>query len=69
MKILQVKWELIMLLLMTATTIYGWIVYSNYADDIRVLAIATLTTFMFVMVLVSYRTLKNIRHEIINLWK
>lgn len=67
-KLLRIKWELIMMLLITLTTIYGWIVYSNYADDIRLLALACITTFMFLMVLFSYKTIKNIRKEILTLW-
>ena len=67
--ILRIKWETIMTLLIFATTIYGWVVYMNYVDDIRVLAMACITTFMFLMILISYRTIKNIRKEILTLWK
>lgn len=66
--ILRIKWETIMTLLIFATTIYGWVVYMNYVDDIRVLAMACITTFMFLMILISYRTIKNIRKEILTLW-
>ena len=64
----QIKWETIMTLMLFAITIYGWFVYSNYANDTKVLAIACITTFMFLMVLMSYKTIKNIRHEILNSW-
>lgn len=66
--ILRIKWETVMTLLIFATTIYGWVVYMNYVDDIRVLAMACITTFMFLMILISYKTIKNIRHEILTLW-
>lgn len=66
--LLRIKWETIMMLLITLTTIYGWIVYSNYANDIRLLALACITTFMFLMVLFSYKTIKNIRHQVLKIW-
>ena len=67
-KVLRIKWELIMALLITAVTIYCWINYSNYPEDIYLLAIATITTFMFFMVVISYKTIKNIRQEILKMW-
>lgn len=67
-KLLRIKWEAIVVLMLLATTIYSWLVYSNNANDTRVLAIACITSFMFIMYLFCYKTLKNIRHEIISLW-
>ena len=67
-KVLRIKWELIMMLLITFTTIYGWVVYANYADDVRLLSIAVMTTFMFFGVAISYNTIKKIRHIVIEMW-
>lgn len=66
--LLRIKWENIMVLMLLATTIYGWIVYMNNADEPRLLALACITTFMYLMVLISYNSIKSIRQEIILLW-
>ena len=66
--LLRIKWENIMVLMLLATTIYGWIFYMNNADEPRLLALACITTFMYLMVLISYNSIKSIRQEIILLW-
>lgn len=66
--LLRIKWENIMVLMLLATTIYGWIVYMNNADEPRLLALACITTFMYLMLLISYNSIKSIRQEIILLW-
>ena len=66
---LRIKWETIMTLMLFGITIYGWIFYSDFPNDTRVLAIACITTFMFVMILGSYKTIKNIRQEALKLWQ
>lgn len=66
--LLRIKWENIMVLMLLAATIYGWIVYMNNADEPRLLALACITTFMYLMVLISYNSIKSIRQEIILLW-
>ena len=66
-KILRIKWEIIMTLILFATTIYGWVVYTKYVNDIKVLAMACITTFMYVFILISYKSIKNIRHEVLRL--
>ena len=67
-KVLRIKWEAIMTLILFGTTIYGWIVYSNNAEDVKVLALACITTFMFVMIISCYQTIKNIRQEILKMY-
>ena len=61
----RIKWETIIILMVLAVTIKAWFLYSNNIDDTRILAIATICTFMFVMFLFSYNTIKNIRHELL----
>lgn len=61
----RIKWETIMILMVLAVTIKAWFLYSNNIDDTRILAIATICTFMFLMILISYNTIKNIRHELL----
>lgn len=65
---LRIKWENIMVLTLFATTIYGWVVYASYCDDTKVLALASITTFMYLMSLISYESIKNVRQETLKLW-
>lgn len=66
---LRIKWETIMTLSLLAVTIYGWVVYCKFQDDVRMLALACITTFMFLMVFTSYKTIKSVRHEALKSWE
>lgn len=63
--LLRIKWETILTLIMLAITIYGWVVYIRYLDDVRVLAMACITTFMFMIVFFGQNTIKEARRIIL----
>lgn len=65
---LRIKWEAIMTLSLLALTIYGWVSYTNYQNDTRMLAMACITNFMFLMVFASYKTIKSVRQETLKMW-
>lgn len=65
---LRIKWETIMTLALLILTIYGWLSYINYQNDVKMLAMACITNFMFLMVFSSYKTIKSVRHETLKLW-
>ena len=69
MQLFKVKWENIMTLMILAVTIYGWYGYSQMLDDVRMLAIACITTFALVMTLLNYNNIRTFRHEVIKLWQ
>lgn len=65
---LRIKWETIMTLSLLALTIYGWVVYCNFQEDVKMLAMACITNFMFLMVFASYKTIKSVRQEALKMW-
>ena len=67
--LLRIKWETIITLMLLATTIYGWYVYFKYATEVKMLAMATITTFLYVMVLFSYKTIRDFRKEVLKMWQ
>lgn len=69
MQLFKVKWENIMTLMILAATIYGWYGYSQMLDDVRMLAIACITTFALVTTLLNYNNIRTFRQEVIKLWK
>lgn len=69
MQLFKVKWENIMTLMILAATIYGWYGYSQMLDEVRMLAIACITTFALVMTLLNYNNIRTFRHEVIKLWQ
>ena len=69
MQLFKVKWENIMTLMILAVTIYGWYGYSQMLDDVRMLAIACITTFALVMTLFNYNNIRTFRYEVIKLWQ
>ena len=69
MQLFKVKWENIILLMTLAVTLYGWYAYIQMQDEVRMLALACITTFAFVLVMVNYNTIRTFRHEVIKLWQ
>lgn len=69
MQIFRVKWENIMTMMLLAATIYGWVVYFKYATEVKMLALATITTFALIMMLICYRSIREFRNEAMKLWK
>lgn len=69
MQLFRVKWERILTLMMLATTVYTWIAYFKYESDVKMLAVAIMTTGLLMMMLMIYNEIKAFRHEAIKLWK
>jgi len=66
--ILKIKWENILTILMLAATIYGWIVYFKYATETKMLALASITTFMYMTMIFNYKTIATFRKEVLKFW-
>ena len=69
MQFFKVKWENIILVMTLAAALYGWYGYVQMQDEVRMLALACITTFAFVLVMVNYNTIKSFRQEVIKLWQ
>lgn len=69
MQLFKVKWENILTLMVLAITIYGWYGYIQMLDEVRMLAIACLTTFVLILTLLNYNNIRAFRHEVIKLWQ
>ena len=69
MKLFKVKWENIITLIILSATIYGWYVYLQMVDEVRMLSIACITTFTLIMMLLNYNNIRLLRHEVIKSWK
>lgn len=67
-KILKIKWENIMLFLLFIATIYAWVVYFKYATETRMLALASITSFVHLTMMFNYKTIKTFRKEVLKLW-
>lgn len=65
---LKIKWENILTLLMLTATIYGWFVYFKYAAETKMLALATITTFAFLLMLFNYKTISIFRKQVLKFW-
>ena len=65
----KIKWELIMVILLTIPTIMSWQLYAQEVDDIRSLALACICTFMLLINVIAMKTIKNVRHELIKNWQ
>lgn len=69
MQLFKVKWENILTLMILAATIYGWYIYLQMVDEVRMLAIACITTFALIMMLLNYNNIRSFRQEVIKLWQ
>ena len=68
MKFWRIKWELVLVLFALVTVIAGIQLY-NYTQDLRVYVMTLVATVILALFVISYKTIKNIRHEMINNWK
>lgn len=69
MQLFRIRWERIMTLVLLAESIYTWIIYFNYETEVKMLALATITTFALILMLISYETIKEFRKEVIAQWQ
>lgn len=67
-KFLRIKFENIILLLMFSATIYAWVVYFKYATETKMLALASITTFMHLIMMFNYKTIRDFRKLVIKFW-
>lgn len=66
--ILKIKWENIITILMTITTIFGWITFIRI-PDVYTLALAVIPTIMTLVVIMLNSTIAECRKQILDLWQ
>lgn len=64
--IFRIKWENIITLMVMLTSIYCWFGFIT-DSNVYTLAIAVISTFMTLMLIMSYESLKTLRLEIIKI--
>lgn len=67
-KILKIKWENIMLMLLLSSTTYGWFVFFKYATEIKMLVMMLISTLMVLITLLGYKTIATFRKQVLKLW-
>ena len=65
----QIKWELILSILLLIASIKGWLVYGYVDTTNHTLAIATMVTFALAFVVIGYKSIETFRHDAIKLWQ
>lgn len=68
MKLWKIKWENILLITLTLCMVNCWIVFLAISN-VNTLAIASISTFMAIIVAFDYETLKEFRQEVLKNWK
>lgn len=69
MQLFKIKWEIVITLMLIATTIYTWILYFAYGTEERILLAAILATFGLIVMAICYKGIKTFRKEALKLWK
>ena len=64
----KIKWENILTLLMLAATIDSWFMYFKVATETKMLAVACITTFLYLFLLFSYKTIFTFRKQVLKFW-
>jgi len=67
--LLKIKWELVVTILMAICTLISWSIFQNDLNDWRMLVLTFIPTIMLCTMIASYTSIKDFRHEVINLWK
>lgn len=67
-KLFSIKWELIILIVLFATTVVSIEVYHELQQDWKTLFIAMICMSLLIIWIIGYSTIKNLRHEIISRW-
>ncbi len=67
-KILKVKWENIILILMLSSAAYGWFVFLRYATEIKMFAIVLIATLMVLITISNYKTIAAFRKQVLKFW-
>lgn len=69
MKLLRIKWELIMVIAFGILTIISFSVYQTTCKDWRMLSITLTSLFCFIALIVAYKEVKEFRKEVEDLYK
>ena len=67
-KILNIKWELIIVIALGIVTILAWSVWETDHQDWRILALTIIPTLALVVWIISYSKIKEFRLQVKDLW-
>ena len=65
----RIKWEVVMVIILTTPTIMSWYLYIQEIHDGRSLAIACICTFVLLINIIGMKSIANVRHEILKNWE
>ena len=70
-KLLKIKWETIISILVGLVTIISWSLYESGCDfkDWRMLVITLISTVLFIVTIIGYQDIKKFRHDVLKMWK
>lgn len=68
MKIFRIRWELILAILLLIASLVSWLSFAFIDTSLNTLAVATMTTFALLYIVVGFDTIAKFRHEVINHW-
>ena len=67
--VLKIRWELILAILLLVAAVANWTLYAFNDASVQTLAVATMTTFGLMYIVIGFNTIAKFRHEAIKLWK
>ena len=67
-KVLRMKWENILSMMLLGTTAYGWFVYFKYATETKMLLMMTIATIMCLVMLLGYKSIATFRKQVLKFW-
>lgn len=65
----KIKWELILAILLLIASVTCWITFGFVDTTVQTLAVATMTTFALMYIVIGFNTIAKFRHEVLNLWQ
>lgn len=67
-RILKIKWENIFVIVLLATTIFGWVAFVRMSD-VYTLALAIIPTIITLITILEYNIIKDCRKQVLDMWK
>lgn len=67
-RLLKIKWENIILILLLSSNVYGWFVFFKYATEVKMLMMMLVSTFMILITLAGYKTIATFRKQVLKFW-
>ena len=66
---LKIRWELILSILLLIASISCWLTFGFIDTTVQTLAVATMTTFALMYIVIGFNTIAKFRHEALKLWQ